>query len=398
MTTLLGRRALLAGTAGLAGSAGLAGYGLVAPAIAAEAARPAGVPETAPVGALELARAVAAPTAPTGLVVARDGRMFVFMPRLDAETAFSIGAVAADGSVTPWPDAAMNRPDPKRPQDTLFHIPNGVFDRQDRLWVLDAGLLAAAAVPTPGAAKLLCFDGATGALLRNIPLGPVTEPTSSLNDLRIDRDAKAVFISDQGQDGHGALIAVDLASGRASRRLARHSSTESVKGILKVVEGQVLMKRNPDGVTSPVQGGANGIALSPDGRRVYYGPLMGRQLYSVDAGTLLDPEASDAAVAATVTDLGEKGMTGGLLCDDQDRLYLALQEFNGIGRRWPDGRIEVLATDPRLIWADTFWITPDRWLYVSSSQVNRRKEFNGGIDKVQPPYAMLRMRIDAGPA
>ena len=356
------------------------------------------MPETRALGGLELARAVRAPSAPTGLAVSRDGRMFVFMPRLDAHTAFSIGEVAADGSLTPWPDAAINRPDTGRPQGTLFHIPNGVFDREDRLWVLDAGLLSASAVPTPGAAKLMCFDLASGRILATVPLGPATAPTSSLNDLRVDRDARSVFISDQGQDGQGALIAVDLASGRALRRLARHDSTASVKGILKIVENRPVMKRDADGVTSPAQGGANGIALSPDGKRVYYGPLMGRHLYAVDSGALLNLQADDAAVAATVRDLGEKGLTGGLICDDQDRVYLSLQEFNGVARRWPDGRIEMLATDPRLIWADTFWITPDRWLYISSSQVNRRKEFNGGVDMVQPPFAMLRMRIDAGPA
>lgn len=82
---------------------------------------------------------------------------------------------------------------------------------------------------------------------------------------------------------------------------------------------------------------------------------------------------------------------------DKDRIYLSLQEFNAVGRRNPDGTIEVLASDPRLIWADTFWITPDRWLYISSSQVNRRAAYNEGVDGVKPPFAVLRMRIDAGP-
>ena len=57
----------------------------------------------------------------------------------------------------------------------------------------------------------------------------------------------------------------------------------------------------------------------------------------------------------------------------------------------------VLAADDRLVWADTFWITPDRWLYISAAQVNRRPEFNRGRDLQQPPYAILRMRIDADP-
>ncbi|RZK82731.1 MAG: hypothetical protein EOO66_26675, partial [Methylobacterium sp.] len=105
-----------------------------------------------------------------------------------------------------------------------------------------------------------------------------------------------------------------------------------------------------------------------------------------------------AAVAARVEDLGEKGMTGGLTTDSKDRVYLALQELNAVGRRNPDGTVEILAADPRLIWADTFWITPDRWLHISSAQVNRRPEYNGGEDRQQPPYAILKIRIDADPA
>ena len=356
------------------------------------------VPITPSFSSLELAVAVDAPTSPTGVALSRTGRMFVFMPRFDDKTIFSVGEVAQDGSVTPFPDAAMNRPDAARPQETLFHIPNGVFDDADRLWLLDAGLMAASGVSVAGAPKLICLDVATGKIVAMVPLGPSTEPTSSLNDLRISRDGKSMYVSDQGQDGKGAIVAVDLTTGRSVRRLARHSSTASVKHVLKIVEDRPVVKRTATGVTSEVQGGANGLALSPDGRRVYYAPLIGRHLYSVDAEALLDPHADDAAVAATVKDLGEKGLTGGLIADDRDRIYLSLQELNAVGRRNPDGAIEILAVDPRLIWPDTFWITPDKWLYISSSQVNRRGEYNGGVDLARAPYAILRMRIDAGPA
>lgn len=33
-----------------------------------------------------------------------------------------------------------------------------------------------------------------------------------------------------------------------------------------------------------------------------------------------------------------------------------------------------------------------------AAQVNRRPEYNGGTDLQKPPYAILRIRIDAGPA
>jgi sugar lactone lactonase YvrE len=395
-STPVPRRHILAGTLGAALVAGCATAGAPSSSSSAAGASSSGA---AP-GGLELFRRMNCPSTPTGIALSPGGRLFVFMPRFDAKVPFTVGEVDAAGNVAPYPDAATNRPDPDRPQATLVHVPNGVFDAAGRLWLLDAGLMAGSGAPTKGAAKLVCIDIATDRILRMIPLTAVVTSTSSLNDLRVRAGGggrEAAYITDQGQDGKGAVIAVDLGNGRAVRRLAEHGSTVSVKGVLKLVEGRPVEKVDASGNRQPVQGGANGIALSHDGRTLYYAPLMGRRLYSVDALALLDA-ASDAAVAATVRDLGEKGMTGGLACDDRDRVYLALQEANAVGRRHPDGRIEILATDPRLLWPDTFHLAPDGWLYINAAQVQRRSEYRGGRDEQQPPYDLFRMRIDAGPA
>ena len=387
----IGRRALLAGAAGLA----------VGRAVPAQA-EPAAVAASEPIGALELVVAAAAPTTPTGLVLSRSGRMFLFMPRFDEKTVFTVGELFPDGRVVPFPDEALNRPDPARAADTLFHVPNGVIDRDDRLWLLDAGLMASSGEPVPNAAKLVCIDLAGNRVVRTISLQAAITPTSSLNDLRVDLGpgrANAAYITDQGQDGQGAIVVVDLKSGETARRLAGLPSTNSEPDIVKLVEGRQVLKRwkHPKtgaSKTSQVKGGANGIALSPDGSRLYYAPLMSRKLYSVETRRLLNLFRS----RDPIEDHGEKGLTGGLAADARGRIYLSLQEFNAIGRRNEDGSIEIIASDPRLIWPDTFHITADGWLYVSSAQVNRRPEFNDGVDLQKPPYGVFRMKIDAGPA
>lgn len=397
--TLARRRLLTAtisGAASLAMTKGLSAEGRAgAPTIGEDA-----VTTAHRTGTMELARVVNSPSNPTGLAISREGRFFVMMPRFEAKISFTLGEVMADGEVRPYPDLATNQADPLKPQSHFFHVPNGVFDAEDALWLLDAGLPDGSGPPVPGGAKLVQLDVGTGAIRRLVPLDAGIVPTSSLNDLRVDirGDRAVAYITDQGQDGEGAIIAVDLASGRVARRLAGHASTKSQKGILKIVEGEAVMQRKGDGPPRPVQGGANGIALSPDGRRLYYAPLMGRRLYGVDTGSLLDAQTSDAAVAAGVQDLGEKGMTGGLATDAKDRVYLAMQEHNAVGRRDIDGTVTILASDPRLVWADTISITPDRWLYITAAQVNRRPEYHRGRDLTERPYAILRMRIDADPA
>lgn len=351
-------------------------------------------------GAMELALAVHAPSSPTGLAISKRGRVFVMMPRFTGTEPITLGEAFPDGSVRAYPDAASNRPDPGRPQATLFHVPNGVFAPDDTLWLLDAGIPEGRGAPVPGGAKLLQVDPATDRIRRVIPLEAGVTPTSSLNDLRVAvrGTRQRAYITDQGQGEDGAILAVDLVTGQVARRLAEHASTKSQKGMVKFVEQRPVMQTRGEGPPQFPKGGANGIALSPDGDRLYYAPLMSRRLYAVETAGLLDPTVTDAEVAASVRDLGEKGLTGGLIADSKDRVYLSLQEHNAVGRRDPDGTITVIASDPRLIWADTFWITPDRWLYVSASQVNRRPEFNHGRDLTEPPYAILRVRIDADPA
>ncbi|WP_375462378.1 SMP-30/gluconolactonase/LRE family protein [uncultured Methylobacterium sp.] len=391
----LARRHLLAGglaAAGLPRAAAADAVGSPAPGGHAVAGRTA--------DAMELALAVHAPSSPTGLAISRTGRVFVMMPRFTGKEPITLGEALPDGAVKAYPDAATNRPDPGRPQATLFHVPNGVFAPDDTLWLLDAGIPEGKGPPVPGGAKLVQVDLSENRIRRVIPLEAGIAPTSSLNDLRVDIRAgrQRAYVTDQGQGEDGAILAVDLATGQVARRLAGHASTKSQKGVVKFVEGRPVMQTLGDAPPQFPKGGANGIALSPDGARLYYAPLMGRRLYAVDTGNLLDPAVSDAAVAARVQDLGEKGLTGGLTTDARDRVYLSLQEHNAVGRRDPDGTITVIAADPRLIWADTFWITADRWLYVSASQVNRRPEFNHGRDLTEPPYAILRVRIDADPA
>ena len=124
--------------------------------------------------------------------------------------------------------------------------------------VPDAGLPDGSGPPVKGGAKLVQIDLADNRIRRVVPLEAGITPTSSLNDLRVDiRDGYArAYITDQGQDGEGAILAVDLASGRVVRRLAGHASTRSQKGLLKIVEDRPVVQRKGEGPPRPVQGGA----------------------------------------------------------------------------------------------------------------------------------------------
>jgi sugar lactone lactonase YvrE len=203
------------------------------------------------------------------------------------------------------------------------------------------------------------------------------------------------FITDSTSAGPNGIIVVDLSSGTSWRRLNDHPSTKADAAFLPVVEGKILALRLPGQAPAKFAVGADGIATSADGKTLYYSALTSRHLFSVSVDALADRNRSDAEVAATVKDLGEKGGAGdGLESDAQGRVYLSDYEHDAIRRRRADGEIETLVHDPRVLWPDTLSLAADGYLYFTVNQIERQAPFNNGVDLRKRPYVLFRVKVD----
>jgi sugar lactone lactonase YvrE len=351
------------------------------------------------IGEIELVAIFDGPM-PTGVTVSHDGRIFVNFPRWGDKVEYTVAEVKG-GKTVPYPDAATNHWSKDRPGEGLLSVQSVVVDPKNRLWCLDTGSVKMGAV-LPGAAKLLAVDLTENRVVKKITFPPeVATLYSYLNDVRFDlRRGKEgmAFISDSSEKGPNGIVVVDLASGKSWRRLNNHPSTRPEENFLPLVEGKPLMKRPEKGKASHLQIGSDGIAISHDGERLYYCPLASRRLYSVSVHALADPAKSDAEVAQTVVDHGDKGGgADGLESDDKGRIYLSNYEHNAIVRRLPEGRLETLVSDPRVLWPDTLSVATDGHLYFTANQLHRQAQFHQGKDLRQKPYCLFRVRIDAGP-
>lgn len=337
---------------------------------------------------------------PTGVTVSQTGRIFVNFPKWGDRVEYTVAEVR-NGQTVAYPNPEMNRPNPSDPSKSLISVQSVVVDPRDRLWILDTGSVNFAPAP-PGGAKLVGVDLKQNRIFKTIVFPQnVALPTTYLNDVRFDlRRGKAgmAFITDSSDKGPNGIIVVDLDSGRSWRRLNDRPSTKAVPNFLPSVEGMPIMNRQPGQPPSPIKIGADGIAISADGKQLFYCPLAGRRLYSVDVDALAAEQLSDEEVAKTVVDLGEKGgASDGLESDAQNRLYLTNYEQNAIQRRLPDGTIELLVHDPRVLWPDTLSVASDGYLYFTANQLHRQARYHNGQDLRQKPYSLFRVRINAQP-
>jgi sugar lactone lactonase YvrE len=350
------------------------------------------------IGKLEVV-ATFAGAMPTGVTVANSGRIFVNFPRWGDQVEYT-AAELKNGKTTPYPSADINRyAETDNPAEKLVSVQSVVVDPTgNRLWILDTGSIAFGPV-APGGAKLIAVDLANNQIVKKIVFpADVALFTTYLNDIRFDlhRGAEGTaFITDSSTPGPNAIIVVDLASGKSWRRLNNHPSTRPDPGFVPVVEGEILQFRIMGQPPHRFAVGADGIAISADGNILYYSPLTSRHLFSVSVAALVDQSKSDAEVAATVTDYGEKGgASDGLESDAQGRVYVGDYEHNAIHRRTSAGDIETLVHDPRLLWPDTMSLAFDGYLYVTANQLERQGVFHYGQDLRQKPYVLFRVKVD----
>jgi sugar lactone lactonase YvrE len=340
---------------------------------------------------------------PTGVSVGPDGRIFLCFPRWFDRVRFTVGELRGKDAygravVTAYPDSATNRLDLYDPVHHFVSVQSVIATDEDTLWVLDSG--RPWFLPSlPGAAKLVEVDlrHATARRTYEMPYS-IARPLSYLNDVRFDfhRGTSGIaYITDSATLSPSALIVVDLHTGAKLRRLEKDPRVQPDKKCTPVIERKALRIRLPFFITLPYQDGSDGIALSEDGATLYYCPLSSRTLYSVDAETLADPKKSDAEVAETICDLGEKGFSDGLETDTAGRVYAGDLENNRIlvrqGNEW-----QTLVECPDMLWTDTLAIARDGYIYHTANQLHRMAIFNSLWDRRKKPYHLFRTRIPSG--
>ena len=314
----------------------------------------------------------------TGLALSRDGRLFVNYPRWSENVPVSVAEIIA-GKAIPYPNASINTwKSGLDPEKYLVCVQAVFIDSKNRLWILDPANPQFKGVVS-GGPKLIQVDLKTNSIVRTYLFDNTIAPSSSyLNDVRIDIKNGFAYITDSGA---GALISLNLETGKAHRFLADDLSTSSEHIILTIGGRPWMFGENRPEVN------ADGIAYDSQNDILYYQALTGRTMYSLPASVLRNFSLTDKEVAARIKVVGKTGAADGLFFGPDGKIYISGLEENAILRTTPDGKVETVIQDKKISWPDSFSIGPDGKLYFTTSRIHEG-------DKPKAKYGIYRINIE----
>jgi sugar lactone lactonase YvrE len=336
---------------------------------------------------------------PRGVAVSPDGRVFVCFPHHDKDGPYCLAEIK-DGAAVPYPNAQINTANVADVPNHFVSIMAARVDIHNRLWVLDSGRQRRTAIA--GGARLMAIDLTTGQIVKTVSFQPdVLLPASVLKDFRIDLQVGKEgvgIIADSAPQGKNGIIVVDLATGKAKRRLDGHYSVTPEPDYVVFAQGEMVRLRFDADSRVDFTAGIAGLAISGDGKYLFYSPMAGLQVFRVPIARLCDFAVPEVALDKYVEMVGRKiGSSDGIESDTAGGLYVTDVENNMIWHRRPDGVMEKLVRDELLLWPDRLCLSNDGYLYIVASQFNRGPWFHFGQDKRVRPFNLLRIKVDAKP-
>jgi sugar lactone lactonase YvrE len=320
----------------------------------------------------------------TGVAISAHNRLFVTYPRWSGPYRYGVVEVI-NGKAVPYPDAAMNAWQPGQDgMNKWVCVQTAYVDDQDKLYIVDAAAPKLGKV-VGNSAKVVKFDLATNKIEKIYRFAGTIDNSSYLNDIRIDTKTQMAYLTNSGT---GGIIVLDLRSGLSRQVLQTHKSVHPMPNVKFIIDGRELKKQG-----QPVAFQSDGIALSPDGKYLYYKTITDERLWRVPAAALNDAKPTAPQLAAQVQNLGNISHTDGMEFDKNGNLYMGDPTTYSLVRVTPDLKPHTWIKSASLIWPDTFSISRDGYLYVSTSQINKQPDYNNGVNKRTSPYMIYKVKL-----
>jgi sugar lactone lactonase YvrE len=331
----------------------------------------------------------------TGVAISPEGRLFTNYPLWSDVYKYAVVETGGENNnhksqsnwlnKQPYPNLYMNSWHAgDNGKDKWVCVQAVYTDDKNNLWVVDPASPKMAGV-YQNSHKLVKINLGTNAIEKTYFFEGVAGANSYLNDVRVDNERQYAYLTNSSE---GGIVVVNLATGKAKQVLQDHYSTKSDPNFTFIIDGHELMKNG-----KPVKINSDGIALTPAGDWLYYKPLTDDKLYRIRTEHLRNDSISSEVLGAKVEDLGHFATTDGMIFDKKGSLYMGDMRTNSIIRITPELKMQTLLVDDRLIWPDSYSISPDGYLYISCSQIQKQPDYNNGENKRTSPYAIYKLKL-----
>jgi len=340
--------------------------------------RPAVAQPDEPANELEIVAEFPAEHPPGNIAITPEGRLIMSQHQFYGAP-LRVVEVLEDGSVTPFPNEAWS----SKPNSQGIGLNTVLGLRADEngiVWMLDRS----EGEGQPG--KIVGWDSENDELYQVIYLPqPIIPDSPFLNDLAVDLDHNAIYITDTASGDDSALIVVDLNTGFSRRVLEGDVSTRP-ENIRTIVNERIINLGD-----KPARIGVNPITVDPNNEWVYYAPMSGTSLYRLATADLLDSSLDPTELSSRVERYGDKPICDGITVDGAGNVYITAITDNAIGVVDETGEYQTLYQDDNLLsWTNGMAFSPDNYIYVTVSQLQNSPPLNNGKDSSQPPFYLVR--------
>ena len=323
----------------------------------------------------------------TGVAVAGNGRLFTNYPYWLDKHENSVVEVV-NGKAVPYPNLEWNSfKKGEDGQNKFVCVQAVVTDDKDFLWVVDAAGIGLGKV-YQNSNKVLKINLKTNKIDRIYRFKDSgMSDDVYINDIRVDNENGFAYMTNSST---GGIVVLNLESGASRLVLANDPSVKSDVSYQFMPSGSELKKA--DG--NPVKINSDGIALTPDKKYLYYKPLSDNNLYRIKTDLLRDFKTPEKILESGVESLGEFTTTDGMIFDKDGNLYLGDIEKSSIVKITPDLKMKTIVQDKdKLIWPDSYSISSDGYLYISTSQIQYSPMFHDGKDLFKKPFSIYKIKI-----
>lgn len=321
----------------------------------------------------------------TGVAISVKGRLFVTYPRWSATYKYAVVEVMKDGTAKPYPDEATNTWKPGEDgMNKWVCVQTAYVDDNDFLYIVDPAAPMLEKV-VDNCAKVVKFNLQTNQVEQTYRFPLTIDNHSYLNDIRVDTKKQIAYLTNSGT---GGIIILDLKTGASRQVLQAHKSVHPDPHVKFIIDGRELKKQG-----QPPAFQSDGIALNPDKTYLYYKTISDKRLWRVPTDALLDTTLTGQQLAGKVEDLGNIANTDGMIFDQKGNLYFGDPTTYSMIQVTPDLKPHVWIASKDLIWPDTYSVSKDGYIYITTSQIHKQPEYNEGVNKRTSPYMVYKAKL-----